>query len=126
MEKLDRTQTNPKICLGQPVIRGTRITVSVILRLLASGQSVEDIIKAYPELEVADVQEAIQVRLLGGFRSAFRNASDVVGILNDPVASFSRRYEPFIRNSYQFEATGLGCSLSFTSVTYGCRRFRNP
>jgi uncharacterized protein (DUF433 family) len=60
MEKLDRTQTNPKICLGQPVIRGTRITVSVILRLLASGQSVEDIIKAYPELEVADVQEAIK------------------------------------------------------------------
>ena len=60
MEKLDRIQINPKICLGQPVIRGTRITVSVILRLLASGQSIEDIIKAYPELEDADVQEAIQ------------------------------------------------------------------
>lgn len=59
MEKLDRIQINPKICLGQPVVRGTRITVSVILRLLAGGQSIEDIIKAYPELEIADVQAAI-------------------------------------------------------------------
>ena len=60
MEKLDRIQINPKICLGQPVVRGTRITVSVILKLLASGQSVQDVIEAYPELEVADVQEAIR------------------------------------------------------------------
>ena len=59
MEKLDRIQINPKICLGQPVIRGTRITVSVILRLLASGRSVEDVIEDYPELEVADVHEAM-------------------------------------------------------------------
>lgn len=60
MEKLDRIQINPKICLGQPVIRGTRITVSVILRLLASGRSVEDVIENYPELEVADVHEAMK------------------------------------------------------------------
>lgn len=59
MKKLDRIQINPKICLGQPIVRGTRITVSVILRLLASGQSIEDIIKIYPELEIADVQAAI-------------------------------------------------------------------
>lgn len=60
MEKLDRIQINPKICLGQPVIRGTRITVSVILRLLASGRSVEDVIEDYPELEVADVHQAMK------------------------------------------------------------------
>ena len=60
MEKLNRIQINPKICLGQPVVRGTRITVSVILKLLASGQSVQDVIEAYPELEVADVQEAMK------------------------------------------------------------------
>ena len=60
MEKLDRIQINPNICLGQPVIQGTRITVSVILRLLASGRSVEDVIEDYPELEVADVQEAMK------------------------------------------------------------------
>ena len=60
MEKLDRIQINPKVCLGQPVIRGTRITVSVILRLLAGGRSIEDVIEDYPELEVTDVQEAMK------------------------------------------------------------------
>ena len=60
MEKLDRIQINPKICLGQPVIRGTRITVSVILKLLASGRSVEDVVEDYPELEITDVQEAMK------------------------------------------------------------------
>ena len=60
MEKLDRIQINPKICLGQPIVRGTRITVSVILKLLASGRSIEDVIELYPELEAADVQEAMK------------------------------------------------------------------
>ena len=59
MEKLDRIQINPNICLGQPVIRGTRITVSVILKLLANGRSIEDIVEDYPELEIADIQEAM-------------------------------------------------------------------
>lgn len=60
MEKLDRIQINPKVCLGQPVIRGTRITLSVILKMLAGGSSVEDVIKAYPELEVDDVQQTMR------------------------------------------------------------------
>ena len=63
METLDRIQINPKICLGQPVVRGTRITVSVILKLLASSRSIEDIIELYPELEAADVVD-IQRKLL--------------------------------------------------------------
>ena len=60
MEKLDRIQINPKVCLGQPVVRGTRITVSVILKLLANGRSIEEIIEDYPELEAADVQDAMK------------------------------------------------------------------
>jgi uncharacterized protein (DUF433 family) len=60
MEKLDRIQINPKICLGQPVVQGTRITVSVILKLLANGRSIEDVIELYPELEAADIQEAMK------------------------------------------------------------------
>ena len=60
MEKLDRIQINPKVCLGQPVIRGTRITLNVILKMLAGGKSVEDVIKAYPELEVDDVQQTMR------------------------------------------------------------------
>ena len=60
MEKLTRIQINPKICLGQPVVRGTRITVSIILKLLASGRSIENVIELYPELEVDDIQEAMK------------------------------------------------------------------
>lgn len=60
MRKLDRITVNPKVCLGQPTIRGMRITVSVILKMLAAGKSVQDILEAYPELEVEDVRQAIE------------------------------------------------------------------
>ena len=57
MEKLDRITVIPNICLGQPTIRGMRITVSVILKMLAGGKSVQDVLAAYPELELEDVQQ---------------------------------------------------------------------
>lgn len=60
MEKLDRITINPDVCLGQPTIRGMRITLSVILKMLASGKSIQDVLKAYPELEPEDVQQAMQ------------------------------------------------------------------
>ncbi|GFP34774.1 hypothetical protein HKBW3S43_00566 [Candidatus Hakubella thermalkaliphila] len=60
MEKLDRITINPNICLGQPTIRGMRITVSVILKMLAGGKSIQDVLDAYPELELEDVQQAIK------------------------------------------------------------------
>jgi uncharacterized protein (DUF433 family) len=59
MEKLDRITVDPNICLGQPTIRGMRITVSVVLKMLGSGKSVQDILVAYPELEAEDVQQAV-------------------------------------------------------------------
>ncbi len=60
MEKLDRITVNPAICMGQPTIRSMRITVSVILKMLASGKSVQEILDAYPELEAEDVRQAIK------------------------------------------------------------------
>ena len=60
MEKLDRVTINPNICLGQPTIRGTRITVSVILKMLAADKSIEEIVQAYPELEAEDVHQAVK------------------------------------------------------------------
>lgn len=60
MEKLDRVTINPNVCLGQPTIRGMRITISVILKMLASGKSTRDVLKAYPELEPEDVRLAMQ------------------------------------------------------------------
>ena len=60
MEKLDRITIDPKICLGQPTLHGTRITVSVVLKMLAAGKSVPDVLTAYPELEAEDVRQAMQ------------------------------------------------------------------
>jgi uncharacterized protein (DUF433 family) len=59
MEKLDRITVNPQICLGQPTIRGMRITVGVILKMLANNRSNQEILEAYPELEEEDIHQAI-------------------------------------------------------------------
>ena len=59
MEKLDRITVNPQICLGQPTIRGMRITISVILKMLANNRSNQEILEAYPELEEEDIHQAI-------------------------------------------------------------------
>jgi uncharacterized protein (DUF433 family) len=60
MEKLDHITVNPSVCLGQPTVRGMRITVSVILKMLAGGKSVQDVLEAYPELEEEDVRQAMK------------------------------------------------------------------
>jgi len=60
MEKLDRITINPNICLGQPTIRGMRITVSVILKMLGNGKSTQALLEAYPELEAEDVQQSLK------------------------------------------------------------------
>lgn len=59
MEKLDRITIEPEVCLGQPTIRGMRITVEVILKMLASDQSTEEVLDAYPELEREDIEQAL-------------------------------------------------------------------
>ena len=60
MKNLDRITINPKVCLGQPTIRGMRITVSVILKMLAGGKSVAEVLEAYPELEEEDVLQSLR------------------------------------------------------------------
>ena len=57
---MDRIEIDPKKLGGKPVIKGTRIPVYLILEMLASGMSVEDILKEYPELTEEDVNEAIK------------------------------------------------------------------
>ena len=56
---LDRISIDPKICFGKPCIKGTRIWVSLILDYLAAGETVEGVIKAYPQLTVDDVRAAM-------------------------------------------------------------------
>lgn len=60
MTTTDRIEVNPRVMLGKPVIRGTRIPVELILRKLAEGASEADLIDGYPSLKRADIQAAMR------------------------------------------------------------------
>lgn len=51
-------ERNPAIMLGKPVIKGTRITAELLMRKLADGFTVDDILKMYPHLTLEQVQAA--------------------------------------------------------------------
>ncbi|MCI4438237.1 DUF433 domain-containing protein [archaeon] len=58
-ELLKRIVVDPKVMVGKPVIRGTRISVEQILRLLAQGLTFEEILKDYPHLTKEDIVAAL-------------------------------------------------------------------
>lgn len=58
-QPLNRIEINPKVCNGKPVIRGTRIPVSVILEQIAEGQSWDALLTGYPELHKEDIKAAL-------------------------------------------------------------------
>lgn len=59
MDRHPRITTDPSICHGQACIRGTRISVSVVLDNLAAGLAPHEIVQSYPSLTVDDVSAAI-------------------------------------------------------------------
>ena len=56
----ERIETNPKIVVGKPIIKGTRISVDFILELLAQGWTYEQILKNYPQLKRDDISAALE------------------------------------------------------------------
>ena len=56
---LARISIDPDICFGKPCIRGHRIWVSLVLDLLASGLTVEEVVNRYPGIEEDDVLACI-------------------------------------------------------------------
>jgi uncharacterized protein (DUF433 family) len=59
MDYRDRIQADPNVMLGKPTIKGTRITVELILRKLSEGAAVGDILEGYPQLQREDVLAAL-------------------------------------------------------------------
>jgi len=55
----ERIEINPEVMLGKPVIRGTRITVELILRKLSEGATEADLLEGYPRLTRQDIQAAL-------------------------------------------------------------------
>ena len=59
MNLLERIELNSRVCNGKPVIKGTRIPVSVILDRIAEGEPWDKILAGYPELAKEDIHAAL-------------------------------------------------------------------
>ena len=59
MELLDRITVNPDICHGKPTIRNTRMMVESVLEYLAGGDTIEDLLAEFPDLEKEDILACI-------------------------------------------------------------------
>jgi len=55
----DRIEVNPKVMMGKPVIRGTRIPVELILRKISEGATEAELLDAYPKLTRKDIRAAV-------------------------------------------------------------------
>ena len=63
MERIDysnRIISNPRVMLGKPVIKGTRLAVALLLRKLSEGASIESILQMYPQITKEDIYAALQ------------------------------------------------------------------
>lgn len=71
LESMSKITSDPHILGGKPVIRGTRISVELVLSLVASGMTIDGILENYPHLKRSDVKAAIEYgsKLAGGFRA---------------------------------------------------------
>lgn len=75
----ERIVVNPAIMFGKPVIKGTRITVELILRKLAEGRSVEKILADHPHLTVDDIYAAV------GFAADYMAQEDIILADGEPL-----------------------------------------
>ena len=73
MSRLDRITIDPAVCHGQPAVRGLRYPVPMLLQLLSSGMSVDEVLADYPELDRDDLLAALEFGALtaGGHRMHF-------------------------------------------------------
>ena len=74
----DRITFDVAIMGGRACIRGMRLTVSLVVNLVANGMSTEDIVREYPELEAEDIRQALQ------YASALAN--EEIGFFKSPAA----------------------------------------
>ena len=55
----DHIEINPKVLMGKPVVKGTRISVELILEKLSAGETEIDLIKAHPHITKEDIKAAV-------------------------------------------------------------------
>jgi uncharacterized protein (DUF433 family) len=79
MAVTERIEVNPEVMMGKPVIRGTRVSVELLLRKLAEGATENDLLDAHPRLTRDDI------------RAAIRYAADAVGHEENVVLPSAKR-----------------------------------
>ena len=89
----ERIEIDPTVMMGKPVIRGTRITVELILRKLAEGTSEVDLLEDYPHLTTDDVRAAV------AYGAASVAHEEVVLLPNEPLADRDLRFCKPLKNS---------------------------
>ncbi len=55
----DRIDLDPKVLVGKPVVKGTRISVELVIDLLSAGWSQEQILESYPNLVIEDIRACL-------------------------------------------------------------------
>ncbi len=60
MQNLERITFNPKVMGGKACIRGMRVTVGAVVTMVGSGHSFDEILKAYPYLEMEDIKQSLK------------------------------------------------------------------
>ena len=70
----ERITASHEVMLGKPVVRGTRITVELVLRKLSQGATTADLLLMYPQLEAADVQAALE------YATALLAREEIIGL----------------------------------------------
>jgi uncharacterized protein (DUF433 family) len=80
MTEFRKISMDPRVMLGKPVIRGTRIPVELLLRKLGEGTPEADLLDAYPALRIDDIREAI-------LSAASLVAHEEIVIMDQPAAS---------------------------------------
>jgi uncharacterized protein (DUF433 family) len=74
----DRITFDPMVMGGRACVRGMRITVALVINLVANGMSSDDITREYPDLEPADIRQSLQ------YASALAN--EEIGFFKSPAA----------------------------------------
>ena len=74
----DRITFDPAVMGGRPCIRGMRMTVSLVVYLVANGMSAEEVVREYPELQAEQLRQAL--------RHASAPAEEAVGFFKSPTA----------------------------------------
>jgi uncharacterized protein (DUF433 family) len=80
---IERIEINPAVMLGKPVIRGTRITVELILRKLAEGETESELLEDYPHLTAEDTRAAIAY---GAASEQVEGQAEALREINDDAA----------------------------------------